>query len=85
MTWYILALVTMLETNKPDIKVNMSVKFATEKQCNDFVSAYKTNMIKQLEIYFSKIKVRHLVCMDGESAKQLQQQMYGDVKDDTES
>ena len=47
--WYILALVLILETNKPEILVNMSVVFQTEEHCNNFIKTYKSAMLTQFK------------------------------------
>tara|TARA_R100000808_G_C2109325_1_gene123919 strand:+ start:127 stop:369 length:243 start_codon:yes stop_codon:yes gene_type:complete len=77
MSWYILALVTLLETNKPDIKINMSVKFSAKETCEKFLYTYKDIFKIQLVELFPNIKVREIMCIDSKSAKEIQKQLYG--------
>mgnify|MGYP003126817310 FL=1 len=85
MTWYILALVIMLETNKPEIKINMSISFRTEEHCNNFIRTYKDAMLTQFKSDYPKIKLKHFVCVDNETGKEIQRQLYGDGDNDTQS
>ena len=85
MTWYILALVIMLETNKPEIKINMSISFKTEEHCNNFIKTYKDAMLTQFKSDYPNIKLKHFVCVDNETGKEIQRQLYGDGDNDTQS
>ena len=80
MTWYVLALVTILTTNEPDIKMNTSIKFPSKEACDLFISTHNYNIQYQLHILFPNIKVRNIMCIDHQSAKELQQELYGNKK-----
>ena len=77
MSLYVLALVTLLATNDPDIKVNMSVKFSSKEACNMFISTYYYQLHHQLTVLFPKIQIRKIMCIDSESIKELQKELYG--------
>ena len=85
MTWYILALVIMLETNKPEIKINMSISFKTEEHCNNFIKTYKSAMLTQFKLDHPNMQLKHYVCVDNETGKEIQRQLYGDRDNDTQS
>ena len=75
--WYILALVLMLETNKPEILVNMSVVFQTKEHCNNFIKTYKSAMLTQFKLDHPNMHLKHYVCVDNETGQEIQQQLYG--------
>ena len=77
MSWYIIGLVTVLATSEPDIKVNMSVKFPSEQSCNLFLKSYKKELSEQLIILFPALKLRRVLCINQESLKEIQKQLYG--------
>ena len=75
----------MLETNKPEIKINMSISFQTEEHCNNFIRTYKDEMLTQFQSDYPKIKLKHFVCVDNETGKEIQRQLYGDRDNDSQS
>ena len=75
--WYILALVLILETDKPEILVNTSVAFKTEEHCNNFIKTYKNAMLTQFKLDYPNMYLKHYVCVDNETGKEIQQRLYG--------
>ena len=57
MKWLLVAMVTFANSPSPDLKIHGGLHFTTQKECNLYLSKYKTQLEEQLKLNFPKPKI----------------------------
>ena len=60
-------------------------RIGRRQHCNNFIRTYKDEMLTQFQSDYPKIKLKHFVCVDNETGKEIQRQLYGDGDNDNQS
>ena len=75
MGWLLVAVVMFAGSTTPDFKINTALKFINENRCVEYVELYGDRLNDGLYRSFPTIVRSDLVCVDFNTAKEMQEKM----------
>ena len=75
MGWLLVAVVMFAGSTTPDFKVNTALKFPNKNSCVEYVELYGDRLNDGLYRSFPTIVRSDLVCVDFNTAKEMQEKM----------
>jgi hypothetical protein len=75
MGWLLVAVVMFAGSTTPDFKINTALKFINENRCVEYVKLYENKLKGGLHRAFPTIVRSDLICVDFNTAKEMQEEM----------